>query len=178
MIFTRDEKTYLLRLARAAVDAGVRGSAPPEPTDAPPSLVRPAGAFVSLHKGEDLRGCVGYVEPRWLLPETVVRAGAAATQDRRFPVLLPAELVDVAVEVSVLGALERIDACDVEVGVHGLVIRGGGRSGLLLPHVPTAYGWDRERFLFHLCRKAGLPDESWRRKDVELLAFTSERFSE
>jgi AMMECR1 domain-containing protein len=44
----------------------------------------------------------------------------------------------------------------------------------LLPIVPLQYGWDREAFLDHTCRKAGLPEDTWRKPGAELLAFTAE----
>ena len=97
---------------------------------------------------------------------------------RRFDPVLPSELPDLSLHVSVLGELRPIDPEAVEVGVHGLVIRGGGRSGLLLPQVAAERGWDRERFLDETCRKAGLPPETWRRPDCELLAFTATVFSD
>jgi uncharacterized protein (TIGR00296 family) len=61
---------------------------------------------------------------------------------------------------------------DIQVGRHGLVIRKGMQSGLLLPQVASEYGWDRETFLDQLCVKAGLPKGSWR--DAELYRFTAE----
>ena len=64
------------------------------------------------------------------------------------------------------------------MGRHGLLIGDGGRRGVLLPQVPGEHGWDRETFLVHTCRKAGLPDDAWRRAGVELLAFTADVFGE
>jgi len=51
---------------------------------------------------------------------------------------------------------------EIKIGQHGLVIREGERSGLLLPQVATEQGWDRPTFLREVCRKAGLPDNAWR----------------
>jgi uncharacterized protein (TIGR00296 family) len=66
----------------------------------------------------------------------------------------------------------------VEVGVHGLAVRQGPCSGLLLPQVAVAEGWDRETFLVHTCLKAGLPADAWRQPDFEILGFTAEVFGE
>jgi AmmeMemoRadiSam system protein A len=174
------ERDALLRIARAALESEIHGgSALALPRDLPDALRRPSGAFVSLHTEDVLRGCIGYVEPRWPLAETVVRAaGGAATRDRRFAPVTAAELADVQIEVSVLTAPVPILAGAIEIGVHGLIIECDGRSGLLLPQVPRLYGWDRETFLQHLCRKAGLPGESWRRTDAGLLAFTADVFAD
>ena len=76
------------------------------------------------------------------------------------------------------GELRPIAPEAIEVGVHGLVIRGNGRSGLLLPQVAAERGWDRERFLDETCRKAGLPAGTWRTPGCEILAFTAVVFGE
>lgn len=174
-----DDRLCLLGMARQAVEAAVADVAPPAlPHPLPPVLLRWAGAFVSLHAEAELRGCIGYVEPRWPLAETVLRAAASAARDRRFVPVRAEELGVLEIELSVLGEPAPIRAEEIEVGVHGLIMDCSSRSGLLLPQVPVAYGWDRETFLHHLCRKAGLPGDSWRRDDARLLAFTAQVFSE
>ena len=174
------DRDVLLQIARAAVEAEVHGeSALALPPELSPALREPSGAFVSLHSEEGLRGCIGYVEPRWVLAETVARAaGAAATRDHRFVPIAAADLADLQIEVSVLSLAVPIVAEAVEVGVHGLVLQCQDRSGLLLPQVPMLYGWDRETYLAHLCKKAGLPADSWRRDDARLLAFTADVFAD
>ena len=174
-----DDRDCLLGLARRAVEAAVSRRDPPLlPEPLPSALARWAGAFASLHVREELRGCIGYVEPRWPLGETVLRAAtAAATRDLRFRPVEAAELDGLEIELSILSEPAPIVEDDIEVGVHGLIVQCDGRSGLLLPQVPVAYGWDRETFLQHLCRKAGLPPGQWRRDGARLLAFTAEVFA-
>jgi uncharacterized protein (TIGR00296 family) len=65
----------------------------------------------------------------------------------------------------------------VKVGIHGLIVRQGNRSGLLLPQVAMDYGWNREMFLDQTCVKAGLPLGSWRQK-AEVLGFEAQIFAE
>jgi AmmeMemoRadiSam system protein A len=175
-----DEQRLLLRVARAAVTAVVWGrDSPPLPEDLPPSLCGPAGAFASLHVADDLRGCIGYVEPRWPLADTVARvAASAATHDRRFQPLRPEELPELRIELSVLGHPAPLAADAIEIGVHGLILECAGRSGLLLPQVPLHYGWDGETFLRHLCLKASLPPDAWRDPRAQLLGFTAQVFAE
>lgn len=179
-MLTPAERRALLELARAAIAARVTGGPPPAPVgeDLPD---RRAGAFVSLHRGRELRGCIGHIEADRPLAEVVARvAASAATEDPRFPPLTPAELPLVDIEISVLGPLERIDPTDpsqIEVGRHGLVIEQGGRRGLLLPQVATEWGWDRETFLEHLCLKAGLPRDAWR-TGAAVYRFEAEVFGE
>jgi AmmeMemoRadiSam system protein A len=139
------------------------------------------GAFVSLKRKTDgaLRGCVGFVEPRYPLFEAVARAAvAAASSDFRFPPVVRSELRSLAVQVSALGPLSAIPPERIEVGVHGLVVRCDGRGGLLLPQVATELGWGREELLDGACVKAGLPARAWRRPDAVILAFTAQVFGE
>jgi AmmeMemoRadiSam system protein A len=140
----------------------------------------PRGAFVSLHTREgELRGCVGRMWSDLPLAETVARmAVAAALEDGRFPRVRDEEVDDLVIEISALGPLEPMRPEEIVVGVHGLLLRARGRSGVLLPQVASTNGWDREEFLDHTAEKAGLPPEAWRWADVEILAFTAEVFGD
>jgi AmmeMemoRadiSam system protein A len=174
-------RSLLLKLARQALEAELSGRRLHEPVDLDEELQRPAGAFVTLREtaNGDLRGCVGFIEPRLPLWRTVQEAAVgAALHDSRFPRVALRELASLSVQISVLSALAPIAPDAVEVGVHGLVIRKGGRSGLLLPQVAPEHGWDREELLEHTCLKAGLPRETWRQPGCEMLAFTAEYFGE
>ena len=176
-------RRHLLALARRAIEGQLSGAPRPEEElgELRVELERRRGAFVTLTRREDgqLRGCVGVTEPRYRMDEAVAHAAvAAAVHDSRFEPVAAGELADLTLHVSVLGDLRPIEPDAVEVGVHGLVIRGEGRSGLLLPQVAAERGWDRERFLDETCRKAGLPLGTWRNGDCELLAFTATVFSE
>ncbi|MEO0071156.1 MAG: AmmeMemoRadiSam system protein A, partial [candidate division WOR-3 bacterium] len=93
--------------------------------------------------------CIGYVEPiKPLYLATRDMAISAATEDPRFPPVTIEELPMIDIEITVLSPLERItDPRLIEVGKHGLVIRKGFHSGLLLPQVPIEQGWTREEFL-------------------------------
>jgi AmmeMemoRadiSam system protein A len=169
-------RTALVALAREAIAAHLEGRAAATPPGEHPALQAPRGAFVTLRRRADhvLRGCIGYVQPERPLVETVAEAAvAAATQDPRFPAVKARELSALQIEVSVLSEACSIGPEQVEVGRHGLIVRHAGRSGLLLPQVPLAQGWDRVAFLDHTCAKAGLPPGTWRDPDCELLAFTA-----
>jgi AmmeMemoRadiSam system protein A len=169
----------LLRLARLAVRAALLDEVPP-PVPALPELHSPRGAFVSLHtRGGELRGCVGLLRSDHPLGETVKRmAVAAATEDGRFSCLRADELPDLVIEISALGPLRPIRPEEVVVGLHGLLLRASGRSGVLLPQVAVAHAWDREQFLDRTAEKAGLPEGAWRQEGVEIFAFTAEVFGE
>lgn len=138
-----------------------------------------AGAFVSLHHGEDLRGCIGYLEAREPLWRTVRDAAiAAATTDPRFPPVSTDEVAGLDIEISVLSPIERCPNVDeIEIGRDGLVIRQGSLSGLLLPQVPVDWGWTREQFLAHTCRKAGLPLDAYK-TGAQVYWFTATIFGD
>jgi len=175
-----DQKRRLMEVARQALHAAVAGEPAPNLSTNDPELLKPRGAFVTLKKAGQLRGCIGYIEPRVPLIEAVAdNARSAALHDPRFPPVTPEELPDISIEISALTPLEPVtDVEEIEVGRHGLVISRGPYRGLLLPQVPVEWGWDREEFLQQTCRKAGLPPEAWREHGTELLRFEAEVFSE
>jgi len=164
-MFTSEQQRALVEIARRAVARGVSGADPGE-VPIMTGLPEATGAFVTLKKHGELRGCIGTLACRRALPEEVARvAVSAALEDPRFEPVRAAELNDLDVEVSVLGPLEPIDPLDpsaIEIGRHGLVVEQGGRRGLLLPQVATEWGWDRKTFLDQTCAKAGLPRDCWR----------------
>jgi hypothetical protein len=174
------EKKALLELARGSIAAALAGGTPPEASLRSDALDTECGAFVTLTRRGELRGCIGYVRAVKPLRQTIAEmAVQAALHDPRFQAVTARELPDLDIEISVLSPLEEVkDVSTIEVGRHGLVIQEGARSGLLLPQVASEYGWDRETFLDHTCLKAGLPAGSWKRKGVVILAFTAEVFGE
>ncbi len=176
---TASEQAMLLGVAREAIDARL-GRRPAVYPRVPESLEELRGAFVTLKKNRGLRGCIGHIAACRPLVETVKEAAvASAFNDPRFPPLTLAEWPEVAIEISVLSPFEpAADPSCVSVGVHGVMIRSGYRTGLLLPQVATEYGWDREAFLGHACRKAGLPVDAWRAPGTTIETFTATVFHE
>ena len=174
------ERELLLCLAREAIAAHVgqsRQSAMRNPQSA--ILARHAGAFVTLHKRGELRGCIGHIEPTEPLGVVVPRcAVAACSSDPRFPPVTAAELTEIELEISLLGLLEPIDGPEgVEIGRHGLVVERGWQRGLLLPQVARDWRWDAAAFLEHTCHKAGLPRDAWRH-GARLWRFEADVFAE
>jgi AmmeMemoRadiSam system protein A len=156
-----------------------REGADEDPPDAD-ALGVPAAAFVTLHVGGALRGCIGTLERRRSLWSVVAEmAAAAATRDPRFPPIDVTDLRRLTVEISVLSPDLRIHGPEeIEIGRHGLDVRRDGARGLLLPQVAVEHGFDRERFLAATCRKAGLPADAWRDTDTELRVFEAEIFGD
>jgi len=175
--FTSEERTILLRLAHAAIEAAVGGQT--IPLDAPsPHLAEPRGAFTTIYVRGELRGCVGYVFPVHSLYRTVAEtARSAALEDARFSPIRMEEAAGLEVSLSILSLTREIRPEEVEIGRHGLLISQHGRRGLLLPQVPVEHAWDRATFLEQTCRKAGLPGDAWR-SGATIEAFTAEVFGD
>ena len=173
-----DERAALLRFARETIAAHLAGRRRP----APPALSAPlehSGAFVTLHAGGELRGCIGFPGARGPLGEVVGECAiASATEDPRFPPVRPEELPALHLEISVLTPIRPVeDLTGIVVGRDGLIAQDGFRRGLLLPQVATEQGWNRETFLSHTCLKAGLRPDAWR-TGAAISSFQAEVFSE
>jgi AmmeMemoRadiSam system protein A len=178
-----EEKRELLRIARSVIGHALkpRGSVPAPLIDKPSgNLAQACGAFVTLKKGGELRGCIGRMGSDAALVHTVkAMATSAAFEDPRFPPLAEEELEDVEIEISVLTPMRRIASQDeVAVGTHGVYMKKGYRSGVFLPQVPGEWGWDRETYLKQLCHKAGLPESALGDPETELSVFEAIVFGE
>jgi len=143
------------------------------------ALKTKCGAFVSLHKDGNLRGCIGQMTgDKPLLKVVRDKAVWAAINDSRFPPVTEDELDDIDIEISVLSPLRKIqDVSEIEMGVHGIYITQGYFSGVFLPQVATETGWDKETFLGHCARdKAGIGWDGWKNADIYI--FTATIFGE
>jgi AmmeMemoRadiSam system protein A len=175
--FSPEERSLLLRLAHQAIAATLEQR---EISLEPPSahLAEPRGAFTTLYYRGRLRGCIGYVFPVTPLYRTIAEsARGAAFDDSRFSPVTQDESLELQVSLSILTPPRPIQADQVEVGRHGLLISLGPYRGLLLPQVPVEHGWDRIAFLEQTCRKAGLPPTAWQ-TGATLQAFSAEVFAD
>jgi AmmeMemoRadiSam system protein A len=177
---SREEQRRLLAIAREAIAARLEGRDPNGPGNLPARLKAVRAAFVCLKVGGRLRGCVGSLtatQPLWEAVRDM--AAEAAFSDPRFMPLTPRELPRIELEISVLSPMEKTsDPSQVEVGRHGLLIRQGPHSGVLLPQVATEWGWDRQTFLAETCLKAGLEPDCWKRERTELYTFEAMVFGD
>jgi AmmeMemoRadiSam system protein A len=173
---TAADKKLLLKIVRTKIEAALAGKVVPKLPDLPEIFQQERGAFVTLEKHGQLRGCIGYIEARKPLYLTVAEmAVAAAFHDPRFPPVQQEEWPDITVEISILSPLHEIqDIQEIEVGRHGLYIVQGARSGLLLPQVATDYKWDRLTFLQQTCHKARLPSNAWQDKQTRIYMFSAD----
>lgn len=172
-------RSALLALARAAIRHHLGlGPAPALPSS--DELDAPRGAFVTLRRDGELRGCLGRFEAEGTLARTVAcMAVAAASEDPRFPPLAADEIENVSLSISALGPRRPLaDPAAIRVGEDGLVVTRGWHRGTLLPVVAVEHGWDAPAFLARTCLKAGLPPDAWKDPDTRLEVFGAEEFRE
>lgn len=186
-LLSPEERALLLKLARQALEAGVRGEplAPLDLRSLSPALVQLGATFVTLTRHGDLRGCVGALEPYLPLAEDVrEHAIAAALQDYRFPPVQPAELAEIKIEISRLTLPQDLEyttpddlIARLRPGIDGVTLIDGRMRATFLPQV-----WEKlpqpETFLTHLCHKMGAPGDLWRRKKLRVQVYQVEEFHE
>jgi AmmeMemoRadiSam system protein A len=176
-----EQRKTLLRVARQSIATVLDGRSPQwNADDFDETLRRPAGAFVTLTRDGDLRGCIGSIQAVEPLYKAVASSAiSAALRDPRFNPVQRGELDHLDLEISVMGPIERVmNFDDIVVGRDGLIVSRGPYAGLLLPQVASEYGWDRETFLDQTCVKAGLPRSAWRAQDCRVEKFSATVFGE
>ena len=184
---TPEEQKTLLRLAREALEHGVKGEDLP-PLDSSvltPRLLEEGASFVTLTERGQLRGCIGALEPYQSLVQDVrEHAVAAALEDPRFPPVNTREVDRIQIEVSRLTRpvpLQYTDAndllCKLHPHVDGIILRDSFRRATFLPQV-----WEKipdpAEFLDNLCYKMGANPSLWRKKHLEVLIYQVEEFHE
>jgi len=181
-MLTEEQKKYLLSLARESILAHLEKREITIKVQSDEIFTKKRGAFVTLHKKDSLRGCIGYIKPYKSLLQTIKEmARAAAFQDPRFPSVSLKEMDEIRIEISVLSELIPVgkdELDEIRVGRDGLFIEGLYGSGLLLPQVAVEWNWDRETFLRETCHKAGLATNSYLDPKYQVYRFTAEIFSE
>ncbi len=180
-MLNKEQRARLLKIARDSIRGHLESGDKLEVRESDPLLIDELGAFVTLHKDGQLRGCIGNFTARDPLYLTVRdMAVAAATEDPRFPPLSLKELDGVDIEISVLSTPEKVKSAEeVELGKHGVMVKKGFRGGVFLPQVATETGWSKEEFLSTLCtHKAGISADSWKDGSADIYTFTAEVFSE
>lgn len=163
-----DQQRSLLTLVRATICQTARREAlhlqPPQEA----WLNAPTAVFVTLWQetadcAPALRGCIGRVQPDLSLYQGAIKAAAgAASRDPRFPPLSAEELNGLTVEITLLSPQTLVsDLDELVLGRDGVTIEAWGRRALLLPSVAPRLGWNKTELLHNLCRKAGLPPDTW-----------------
>lgn len=177
------DKQQLLKLARGTMEFYLANNRIPSPAEVGVEITPPMetimGAFVTLKKHGDLRGCIGEIIPfRPLWQAVQAQAVNAAVNDRRFPPVRPGECTELEVEISALTPSHPVSSPEeIVIGRHGVVLKKQGRQAVFLPQVAPEQGWDRETMLDYLSLKAGLPRNAWRR-DAQFDVFEAIVFHE
>ena len=187
--FTKEQGMALVALARRTIQENLGVQAPSNPklaeALADEALTVKAGTFVTLTMNGQLRGCIGSLEAREPLVEGVKHnALNAAFRDPRFSALTKKELGNVHVEVSILTdpkPLAYTDSKDLlkklRPGIDGVIIREGYAGSTFLPQVWEQLP-DKEEFLAHLCMKAGLGNDEWKKGKLEVQTYQVQYFEE
>jgi AmmeMemoRadiSam system protein A len=184
---TAEEKQTLLRLARSALESGVRGDDLPslDLETMTPHLRQPGASFVTLTIKGELRGCIGALEPLQPLAADVgEHAVAAALDDPRFMPVKPDELENIDIEISRLTLPRDLDYADtsdllqkLRPGVDGVILRDGERRATFLPQVWEKIP-DKAAFLDHLCAKMGAMPDTWRHRHLRVETYQVQEFHE
>jgi hypothetical protein len=184
--FSDAEGNELVNMARKAVTEFLKNDSKINDSEFNSKFDFSSGVFVTLNKQGSLRGCIGYPIPVRKLSEGLIDAAiSAATQDNRFSPVSIDELDKIIFEVTMLTSPIEIKVKDpaeylsiIKVGRDGLIVENNYTSGLLLPQVPTEYGWNEEEFLCHTCEKAGLAKDAWKDRITKISRFEGIIFKE
>jgi len=131
------------------------------------------GAFVSIKKLRQLRGCIGTLQPCKpnLAMEIIENALKAALHDPRFSPVIAEELGDLSYSIDVIGPLEKVSTLEeLDPHIYGLVVRRRGKQGVLLPDLE---GVDSTEEQIQICRDKGKIDDD---EPVEIYRFKVDRF--
>ncbi|MGV7226860.1 MAG: TIGR00296 family protein [Nitrosopumilus sp.] len=184
--FSDTDGEKLVKMARKSVTEFLRNNSKIDVVEFDSKFDFSSGVFVTLNKQDSLRGCIGYPLPIKKLSDGLIDAAiSAATQDTRFSPVSIDELDKITFEVTVLTPPVEIKVeqpseylKQIQVGKDGLIVENSYSSGLLLPQVPTEYGWNIEEFLEYTCQKAGLEKDAWKDKDTKISKFQGVIFKE
>jgi MEMO1 family protein len=170
---TNNEKAYLKNLAKSVVESVANNKKIEHNKIESLRLNSKLAAFVTINKHKELRACMGHIfSSAPLIEEVIESASIASTQDYRFGKIKADELNDLEYEVSVLSRMKLINDFDeIEIGKHGLYIKYGNKSGLLLPQVASERKWDRDTFLSQVCLKAGLAKDFYLKGNAQIFIF-------
>jgi AmmeMemoRadiSam system protein A len=140
-----------------------------------PCLLAPRGLFVTLKKGDQVRGLQGEIEAtRPLYQQVIVFTRRAATRDPRFLPLAEGDLGGLTVDLSIIGERHKVGGPgDIHLETEGVFLEKWGRRALFLPGIASRLGWTPERTLDDLCSQAALPKGSWS-ESARLEVFTTE----
>ena len=173
ILFKGVNESAPVKLARETVESFITRGEIPHPKNIPSEMKGKAGVFVSLHKGDELRGCIGTIEPdeENIAQEIIRNAVHSATRDPRFNPVIADELPQLEYSVDILTEPEPVNSeKDLDPKKYGAIVEAGWRRGLLLPDLE---GVDTVQRQLEICRmKAGIGPE----EPVKLYRFEVKRY--
>lgn len=184
MELSKEEKKILLSIARESLEKYVKEKNLPENIETKynisDKLKESTGVFVTLKIKGQLRGCIGSIigtAPLYSgVRDNAIKAGLS---DPRFPPVKANELKQIDMDISVMTPLQKIsDYKKIRLGTDGVIIKKGSRQAVFLPQVATETGWSLDDFLDHLCRKAWLPADAYKKPGMEFYIFQAQVFGE
>jgi len=180
MALLENDKKTLLIIARKTLESRLNKKQVPEFEILSDILKEKRAVFVTLKKDGSLRGCIGRIVADTPLYKTVSNVVVdSAFNDPRFNEVNLSELDQIDIEISVMTPFEKIGSFDeIEVGVHGLMLKLGFNSGLFLPQVATEQGWDKKTYLEQLSLKAGIDADAYLNKEAVIYKFSAQVFGE
>jgi len=187
MKLTKKSKNFLLKLSRTALEHLFKFGKELDPNtiDIPEKFKEKKATFVTLTKNSILRGCIGKLKPTCELYKDIIEnTYSASFSDPRFPQLQKEELKDIKIEISILDTPQKFEykthkelTDKLSKEKCGVIIQSGFHSATFLPQV-----WEElktpEEFLSHLCLKAGLENNAWKDKNIEIYLYNVLKFKE
>ncbi len=174
--YTRGEKEFLLKIARQTLEKYLRDGEKCEPQTINQKLWEKRGVFVTLRKGGNLRGCIGFIEPVESLILAVSDNAVSAARDPRFLPVEAEELPKLEIEISILTLPEKVNFAELKKG-DGVIIKNGPAGATYLPQV-----WEEvpepDEFFGTLCLKAGLDAKCYLDQATEFYRYEADVFSE
>lgn len=174
--YTRGEKEYLLKIARQTLEKFVMEREKLEPQTVNQKMWEKRGVFITLRKGKQLRGCVGVIEPLDSVLLAVRDNTIAASRDTRFLPVLPEELQNINIEISILSKPEVIKFSEINKG-DGVVLEYKEKKATFLPQVWNDLS-DKDKFMNALCIKAGLDGNHYKNDKAEFKCYKTIVFDE
>jgi AmmeMemoRadiSam system protein A len=178
MELTETDKKTLLNHARESIDYYFETNETPN-SEAPDSrFMEKAGVFITLHKNDELRGCIGNIEPLFSLWDAIAEnAISAATKDIRFAPVTKEEFKQIKIEISILTPPKLCSLDEIKIGDDGVVLEYGGRKATYLPQVWKQIP-NRDLFFISLCEKAGLPGDCHKSSQTKFYKYHAIAFKE
>jgi len=183
-MLNNEQKKILLNFTRLTIESYLKGKSLPGKSylkNFPDDFINwNCGVFVTLYLNNKLKGCIGILDTKENIVKNLQEAAInSATKDYRFSAISLKDLPKVKIEISILSPFKKInDLKEITLGIHGIYVKKGYRSGLFLPQVAIEQHWDLTQTLNYLCaHKAGLAENAWKDKDTKIYIFTTEVIS-